>query len=56
MTVDKKTKTKSKTKYKLTEAVSIVSHQLKTPLSAIRGYLEVLLSEDYGPVNKKQKE
>ncbi len=43
-------------KPKMAEVISIVAHQLKTPLSVIKGYLEVLLSEDLGKVNKKQKE
>jgi len=43
-------------KYKLSEVVSIVSHQLKTPLSVIKGYLEVLISEDLGKLNEQQKE
>ena len=43
-------------KHKLGERVSVVSHQLKTPLSVIKGYLEVLLSDDLGEVNEKQKE
>jgi len=42
--------------YKLTEVVSTVSHQLKTPLSAIKGYIEVLLSGDLGNLNKQQEE
>lgn len=42
--------------YKLTEVISIVSHQLKTPLAGIKGYLEVLISEDLGKLNEKQKE
>lgn len=42
--------------YKLAEIISVVSHQLKTPLSSIKGYLEVLLSEDLGQLNKQQKE
>lgn len=52
----KKRSKKIKTGYKLTEAVSVVSHQLKTPLSAIKCYLEVLLSEDLGGLNKGQRE
>ena len=42
--------------HKLSEVISIVSHQLKTPLSVIKGYLEVLISEDIGKINPKQKE
>ncbi len=36
--------------------ISTVSHQLKTPLSAIKGYLEVLTTEELGSLNKEQKE
>lgn len=43
-------------KPKIAEAVSIVAHQLKNPISIIKGYLEVLASEDLGKVNEKQKE
>ncbi|HCJ52503.1 MAG TPA: hypothetical protein DIS62_05920 [Candidatus Kerfeldbacteria bacterium] len=39
-----------------TEFVSIVSHQLRTPLSVIRGYLEALVNEDQGKLNPEQKE
>lgn len=38
------------------EAISVASHQLKTPLSVIKGYLEVLISEDVGELNSKQKD
>jgi len=41
---------------KVSEAVSIAAHQLKNPISVLKGYLEVLLSEDWGPLNLKQKE
>ena len=47
---------KKSNKYKFSEVISIVSHQLKTPLSVIKGYLEVLISEDFGKINAKQKE
>ena len=45
-----------KTKPQLSEVVTIVVHQLKNPLAVIKGYLEVLLSEDFGEINEKQKE
>jgi len=43
-------------KAKITEIVSIVSHQLKTPLSVIKGYLEALIGGDCGEINSFQKE
>ena len=52
----KKPSQKRSIEYKLTEVVSVVSHQLKTPLSAIKGYLEVLISEELGGLTEKQKE
>lgn len=41
---------------KRTEFISIVSHQLRTPLSILRGYLESLQSEDQGKLTPEQKE
>jgi signal transduction histidine kinase len=52
----KKSSLKNIPEYKLAEVVSVVSHQLKTPLSAIKGYLEVLLSKDLGKLNEQQEE
>lgn len=39
-----------------TEFISIVSHQLRTPLAAIRGYTDMLKDGDYGEINYKVKE
>lgn len=41
---------------KMSEVISIVAHQLKNPISVLRGYLEVLISEDFGEINQKQRE
>ncbi len=38
------------------EFVSVASHQLRTPLTSINWYIEILLSEDIGQLNKDQKE
>lgn len=41
-------------KPKMAEVLSIVAHQLKNPLSVLKGYLEVLLTEDFGKINQKE--
>lgn len=46
----------SSKKPKISEVISIVAHQLKNPLSVIKGCLEALLVEDLGKINQKQKE
>lgn len=38
-----------------TEFVSLASHQMRTPPSAINWYVEMLLSEEVGKLNPKQK-
>ena len=39
-----------------TEFVSIVAHQLRTPLSALKWVLNLALEEDFGKLKKKQRE
>ena len=38
------------------ELVAVASHQLRTPLTAMRGNVEMLADESYGPLNKEQHE
>lgn len=38
------------------ELVAVASHQLRTPLTAMRGNVEMLVDESYGPLNKEQRE
>jgi PAS domain S-box-containing protein len=38
-----------------TEFMSIISHELRTPLTPIRGYIDLLLSEQLGKLSPEQK-
>ncbi len=38
------------------EFISVASHQLLTPVSAVKGFLSLILEGDFGPVTDKQKE
>ncbi|PLX27072.1 hypothetical protein C0583_04995 [Candidatus Parcubacteria bacterium] len=39
-----------------TEFVSVASHQLRTPLTAVKLFSEALIEEDIGKINEEQKE
>lgn len=60
LVMDKKKKTKplsgKKEEERREQFISIISHQLRTPLSIVRGYLEALEDEDMGKLTGGQKE
>jgi PAS domain S-box-containing protein len=39
-----------------TEFISVVSHELRTPLTAIKGYVDLIVGEQTGPINATQRE
>ncbi|MBI3964975.1 MAG: CHASE3 domain-containing protein, partial [Chloroflexi bacterium] len=39
-----------------TEFVSLVSHELRTPLTSIKGYVDLMLDEEVGPLTDEQME
>lgn len=39
-----------------TEFISTVSHELRTPLTSVRGYVDLILGGDAGPVSDMQRE
>lgn len=38
------------------EFISMASHQLRTPLTSVKGYISMLLEEDLGKLNEQQKQ
>ncbi len=38
-----------------TEFVSVVSHELRTPVTAVKGFVDVVLTEEVGSLNDQQK-
>lgn len=38
------------------EFISMASHQLRTPLTSVKGYISMLLEEDLGKINENQKQ
>jgi signal transduction histidine kinase len=38
-----------------TEFISLVSHELRSPLTAIRGFVNVILGKEIGPLSEKQE-
>jgi PAS domain S-box-containing protein len=35
--------------------LNITSHELRTPMSAVKGYLQMMLRDTFGPINKEQQ-
>lgn len=52
----KRKQKKLQKKIKIAESISIVAHQLKNPISVIKGFLEILIAGDCGKITPKQKE
>lgn len=47
---------KEKKSSKIPEVVLIFAHKLRDPISALKGYLEILLSQELGKLTPRQKE
>ena len=55
-TIKQKEEEAKKTDIAKDEFLSMITHELKTPLVPIQGYVDILLSEHLGPLTEKQKE
>jgi len=56
MQSSKRKRTPTQEEERREQFISIISHQLRTPLSILRGYLEALQNEDMGKLSEGQKE
>lgn len=55
-TIKQKTSEAKETDIAKDEFLSMITHELKTPLVPIQGYVDILLGEHLGPLTEKQKE
>ena len=55
-TIKQKTSEAKETDIAKDEFLSMITHELKTPLVPIQGYVDILLGEHLGPLTQKQKE
>ena len=55
-TIKQKTQEAKETDTAKDEFLSMITHELKTPLVPIQGYVDILLGEHLGPLTEKQKE
>ena len=55
-TIKQKTQEAKETDIAKDEFLSMITHELKTPLVPIQGYVDILLGEHLGPLTEKQRE
>lgn len=55
-TIKQKTQEAKETDVAKDEFLSMITHELKTPLVPIQGYVDILLGEHLGPLTEKQKD
>lgn len=55
-TIKQKTQEAKETDIAKDEFLSMITHELKTPLVPIQGYVDILLGEHLGPLTEKQKD